>query len=66
MPSRWWRKHIKGSLFGLSLDGQAANWYSQHDITEFNEFEQLKEQIVQLFHRRIPQRELMSQFYAIA
>ena len=26
--------------FGLSMEGQSANWYSQHDITEF---EQLRE-----------------------
>ena len=51
--------------FGLLLDGQATNWYSQHNITEFDEFEQLKDQFVQLFHHRIPQGKLMSHFYAI-
>ena len=51
--------------FGLSLDGQAASWYSQNDIAEFADFDQLREEFVQLFHRRIPQRDLMSQFYAI-
>ena len=51
--------------FGLSLDGQAASWYSQNEISEFADFDQLKQEFVQLFHRRIPQRDLMSQFYAI-
>ena len=48
--------------FGLSLDGQAPSWYSQNDIAEFADFDQLREQFIQLFHRRIPQRDLMSQF----
>ena len=47
------------------MDGQAASWYSQNDIAEFADFDQLREEFVQLFHRRIPQRDLMSQFYAI-
>ena len=51
--------------FRLSLDGQEASWYSQNDIAEFADFDQLREEFVQLFHRRIPQRDLMSQFYAI-
>ena len=46
--------------FGLSLDGQLASWYSQNDIVEFADFDQLREQFIQLFHRRIPQRDLMS------
>ena len=50
--------------FGLSLDGQAASWYSQNEISEFADFDQLKQEFVQLFHKRIPQRDLMSQFYA--
>ena len=50
--------------FGLSLDGQAASWYSQNEISEFEDFDQLKQEFVQLFHKRIPQRDLMSQFYA--
>ena len=45
---------------GLSLDGQAASWYSQNDIAEFANFDQLREQFIQLFHRRIPQRDLLS------
>ena len=51
--------------FGLSLDGQGVSWYSQNDITVFANFDQLREEFVLLFHRRIPQRDLMSQFYTI-
>ena len=32
---------------------------------EFADFDQLREEFVQLFHRRIAQRDLMRQFYAI-
>ena len=46
--------------FGLSLDGQATSWYSHNDITEFADFNQLREQFIQLFHRHIPQSDLMS------
>ena len=48
--------------FGLSLDGQVASWYSQNEISEFADFDQLKQEFVQLFNRRIPQRDLMSKF----
>ena len=55
----------KKAKFGLSLDGWAVNWYSQHDQGEFEYFKQLTNKFVKLFHWRIAQRELMSQFYAI-
>ena len=32
--------------FGLSLDEKLANWYSQHDIAEFQDFDQLKDRFV--------------------
>ena len=35
-------------------------------MAEFADFDQLRVEFIQLFHRRIPQRDLMSQFYAIA
>ena len=49
----------------ISLDGQAASWYSQNDMEDFADFDQLRKQFIQIFHRRVPQRELMSLFYAI-
>ena len=46
--------------FGLSLDGQAASWISQNDIAEYADFYQLREQFMQLFHRCIPQQDVIS------
>ena len=40
------------------------SWYSQNELSEFADFDQLKQEFVQLFHKRILQRDLMSQFYA--
>ena len=52
--------------FGLSLDGQAAHWYSQHDLGEFTSFTVLRDQFIRLFHRQVPKRELYCQFYTIS
>ena len=54
----------KITKFGLSLDGQSTNWYSQHEASEFQSFKTLNTKIIRLFHRQVPKRELMSQFYA--
>ena len=64
MPKVFKREFVED--IGLSLDGQWTNWYSQHEITKFHDFEQLKEKFIRLFHGRIPQHELMSRFYAIS
>ena len=37
--------------FGLSLDGQAVNWYSQNDLEEFSLFQDLWDRFIRLFHR---------------
>ena len=52
--------------FRLSLHGQLANWYSQHEAGEFEPFKTLNTKFIRLFHRQVPQRELMSQFFAIS
>ena len=46
--------------FGLSLEGQSANWYSQHEADEFETFKLLTTKFTQRFHRQVPLRELMS------
>mgnify|MGYP000597861148 CR=1 FL=1 len=51
--------------FGLSLDGQATNWYSQHESGEFKKFKILTTKFIRLFHRQVQHSELMSQFYAV-
>ena len=50
--------------FGLSLEGQSTNWHSQHEQGDFEFSKQLTDKFVRLVHRRIAQRELMSQLYA--
>ena len=39
--------------FGLSLDGQSTNLYSQHDIIDFQDFEHLKENFLELSVTRV-------------
>ena len=72
--STWQANHVSPRLatvdaetskiveFGLSLEGQATNWYSQHDVGEFSSFEELRDRFICIFYRQIPKRELMSQF----
>ena len=50
--------------FVLSLDGPLANWFAQNGIRAFESFEQLTTKFTQLFHRQIPQKDLIGQFYA--
>ena len=50
--------------FRWSLDRQSVNWYSQHEEGEFKSFKQLTNKFLKLFHRQVPKRELMNQFYA--
>ena len=76
-PTTWQANHASKRLgvteanmskiaeFGLSLDGQSTSWYSRNDIVEHTDFDKLREQFIRLFHRRIPQRDLMCQFYSI-
>ena len=40
----------KIAKFGLSLEGQATNWYSQHNQGDFDSFDQLSETFVDLAH----------------
>ena len=50
--------------FVLSLDGPSVNWFAQNGIRAFESFEQLTTKFTQLFHRQIPQKDLIGQFYA--
>ena len=50
--------------FVLSLDGPSANGFAQNGIRAFESFKQLTMRIIQLFHRQIPQKDLIGQFYA--
>ena len=50
--------------FGLSLDGQAAGWYTQHNLAYFATFEDLQDKFLRLFHPQFTQRKLIERFYA--
>ena len=49
--------------FVLSLDGPSANWFAQNGLKAFESFEQLTTKFIQLFHRQVPQKDLIGQFY---
>ena len=51
--------------FVLSLDGYFANWFTQNGLQGFPSFEILTSKFLQLFHRKIPQKDLIAQFYAL-
>ena len=60
-----WRQ-LKTSLiakFVLSLDGPSANWFGLNGLRAFESFEQLTTRFIQLFHRQVPQKDLIYQFY---
>ena len=42
----------------------SMSWYAQNEPKTFDSFEQLASKFTQLFHRQIPQKNLISQFYA--
>ena len=50
--------------FVLSLDGASTNWFVQNGIRAIESFEQLTTKFTQVFHRQIPQKDLIRQFYA--
>ena len=53
-------KHkLKIAELVLSLNGPSANWFAQNGIRVFESFEQLTMKFTQLFHREIPQKDLI-------
>ena len=54
----------KIAKFVLSLDGPSANWFAQNGLKAFESFEQLTTKFIQLFHRQVPQKDLIGNFYA--
>ena len=45
--------------FVLSLDGPSANWFAQNGLKVFDPFEQLSTKLIQLFHRQVPQKDMI-------
>ena len=50
--------------FVFSLDGPSANFFAQNGLKAFDSCEQLNTKFIQLLHRQVPQKDLISQFYA--
>ena len=51
--------------FGLTLDGRATCWHSQMDLAAITTFDQLQSAFLHFFHQRVPQCEIIRQFYTI-
>ena len=51
--------------FRLTLDGRVACWNSQMDLVAITTFDQLQSALLRFFDRRVPQREIIGQFYTI-
>ena len=51
--------------FGLTLDGRGALWHSQMDLPAIKTFDKLQSAFLRFFHRRVPQCEIIGQFYTI-
>ena len=52
--------------FTLSLDGPAARWYSRLDAGEVTTFQDVRTKFLELFHREVPKRELLRQFFSMS
>ena len=52
--------------FTLSLDGPAARWYCRHDAGKVTTFQDIRTKCLELFHREVPKRELLRQFFSMS
>ena len=50
----------------LSLDGPIARWYSRLDAGEVTTFQDVRTKFLELFHREVPKRELLRQFFSMS
>ena len=51
--------------FTLSLDGPVVRWYSRLDAGEVTTFQDVRTKFLELFHREVPKRELLLQFFSM-
>ena len=56
---------LKVAEFRLTLDGWAARWRPQLDLTAFTTFDQLQSSFLRFFHRSVPEREVIGHFFTI-
>ena len=52
--------------FTLFLDGPAARWYSRLEVGEATTFQIVRTKFLELFHREVPKRELLRQFFSMS
>jgi hypothetical protein len=51
--------------FQLSLDGQAARWYAQQDISTFITFQELVHKFLEMFQVNIDPTEVLKEYYSL-
>jgi hypothetical protein len=51
--------------FQLYLEGQAARWYAQQDISTFVTFQELVDKFLKMFHVKIDPIEVLKEYYSL-
>jgi hypothetical protein len=51
--------------FQLSLEGQAARWYAQQDISTFTTFQELVDKFLEIFQIKIDPAEVLKEYYSL-
>jgi hypothetical protein len=51
--------------FQLSLEGQAARWYAQHEISTFVTFQDLVDKFLEMFEVKIDLTEVLKEYYSL-
>jgi hypothetical protein len=51
--------------FQLSLEGQAARWYAQQDVSAFRTFQDLVDKFLEMFQVKIDPTEVLKEYYSL-
>jgi hypothetical protein len=51
--------------FQLSLEGQAARWYAQQDVSTFRLFQDLVDKFLEMFQVKIDPTEVLKEYYSL-
>jgi hypothetical protein len=51
--------------FQLSLDGQAARWYTQQEISTFVTFQDLVDKFLEMFQVKIDPTKVLKEYYSL-
>jgi hypothetical protein len=49
----------------LSLEGQAAQWYAQQDVSTFGMFQDLVDKFLEMFQVKIDPTEVLKEYYSL-